>query len=98
MEPSFSPQWPVLTIGLFYLFIVNTATFSFFGIDKWKSRGKGERISEKTLWILCLLGGSVGALLGMSFFRHKTKKTSFQAVLAIIIALQILLARFLWFT
>lgn len=47
------------------------------------------RISEKTLWLLALLGGSLGTLLGMHWFRHKTKKISFQAILAMILALQV---------
>jgi uncharacterized membrane protein YsdA (DUF1294 family) len=46
-------------------------------------------VREKTLWLLALLGGSPAALAGMHVFRHKTKKLSFQAGLAAILAIQI---------
>ena len=66
-------------------------TFFVFGLDKARSVKVGvSRISEKTLWLLTLFGGSLGALAGMHFFRHKTKKLSFQAVMAVILVGQIL--------
>ena len=82
-----------LTTQLFiiYLVIINLITFFYFGIDKLKSQLVRQRISEKTLWILSTIGGSIGALAGMNFFRHKTKKISFQAGIAIILAVQILI-------
>lgn len=73
----------------------NILTFFTFGWDKWKATLGTRRISERTLWILCLFGGSAGALLAMNFFRHKTKKISFQAVLAVILAAQIIALFFL---
>ena len=82
-------------IVLSYVVGITIVTFFYFGIDKMKSRFNSRRISEKALWILSLAGGSLGALLGMYFFRHKTRKLSFQAGLAIIMALQLLLAMFL---
>ena len=48
-------------------------TFTVYGIDKSKARRGAWRIPEKRLFLLPLLGGSVGALLGMKVFRHKTK-------------------------
>ena len=78
-------------IIIVYLLIINLVTFFIFALDKLKSTGTGRRISEKMLWFLALIGGSVGALLSMHFFRHKTKKLSFQAVLAVIIFLQVIL-------
>lgn len=75
-----------LILSLF--FIINLAAFLAFWSDKSRSRRGLRRISERTLWLLALAGGSAGALLGMSVFRHKTKKLSFQVVLAVILALQ----------
>lgn len=72
-----------------YLIILNLITFLYYGVDKAKSRRGNRRISEKTLLLLALLGGSAGALLGMKTFRHKTKKLSFQAWIALILVLQI---------
>ena len=77
-----------IKILLIYAIIINLAAFFYFGWDKMKSESHSDRISEKALWLLVVLGGSIGALLGMNYFRHKTKKLSFQAVLAIILALQ----------
>ena len=48
-------------------------TFTVYGVDKAKARRGAWRVPEKTLFLLPLLGGSVGALLGMLVFRHKTK-------------------------
>lgn len=72
-----------------YLLAINIITFFYFGIDKLKAHFKFYRIPEKTLWLLALLGGSPGALLGMKFFRHKTRKSSFQAVFLIILLVQV---------
>lgn len=80
------------TILAAFLFAINLAAFLTFGIDKSRSRHDGyRRIPERLLWILALAGGSAGTLLGMHMFRHKTKKLSFQAVLAVILALQVFL-------
>lgn len=79
-------QLPLLSQAvLIYAVFINIITFFYFGIDKIKSQMGRWRVSEKTLWILTLIGGSIGALTGMHFFRHKTKKLSFQAMIAIIV-------------
>lgn len=72
-----------------YFVLINIITFFAYGFDKMKSRGDGRRTPEKTLWLLTLLGGSPAALLAMQYFRHKTKKISFQAIIIIIIAVQV---------
>ena len=58
---------------LWYLAAVNLVTFTVYGVDKAKARRGAWRVPEKTLFLLPLLGGSLGALLGMLTFRHKTK-------------------------
>jgi uncharacterized membrane protein YsdA (DUF1294 family) len=68
-----------------YFVVINSITFFAYGFDKMKSRGDGRRTPEKTLWLLTLLGGSPAALLAMHYFRHKTKKLSFQAVLFLLL-------------
>ena len=57
-----------------YLLIINIITFIIYGIDKYKSIKHKYRISESTLIILPILGGALGAFLGMIIFHHKTKK------------------------
>lgn len=76
-------------IGLIYFIIINIITFFSFGLDKIKSQLNYRRISEGTLFFLSFVGGSIGASAGMVFFRHKTKKSSFQVILALILFFQI---------
>lgn len=81
-----------------YFAIINLVAFFIYGLDKAKAGHTGaRRISEKILLIIALIGGSLGALLGMKIFRHKTKKTSFQAVFAVILGGQIFLVWFIFF-
>ena len=86
-----------------YLLVMNLVTFLVFGLDKWKAKRKAKneavrRVPEKTLFLLSILGGSVGALLGMKAFHHKTLHKTFRFGIPIILALQILipLALLLW--
>lgn len=76
-------------ILLLYFLLINIISFFYIGIDKMKAQLDRRRVSEKTLWLLALIGGSLGTLIGMHFFRHKTKKISFQAILAMILAVQL---------
>ena len=57
---------------LYYLIVINILTFAVYGIDKWKARQGSWRISEATLLMLAVIGGTIGALLGMQVWRHKT--------------------------
>lgn len=75
-------------IILWYFVLINAVTFLLYGFDKYSARKNIWRISEATLWSLALIGGSIGALLAMNQFRHKTRKLSFQLVLGVIIAIQ----------
>ena len=77
------------------LVAVNLIAFALFGIDKYKARHDLWRIPEKTLFLFALLGGSVGAFLGMKFFRHKTKHKRFSIGLPLIFMLQLLLCLFI---
>ncbi|WP_282629396.1 DUF1294 domain-containing protein [Empedobacter sedimenti] len=81
------------TLLYFFLYFILINIFSFFlmKIDKKKSIKKQSRISEFTLYLVSLLGGSIGTLLGMQIFRHKTKKNSFIFVIVIIIFIQCVL-------
>ena len=80
-----------VTIGVYYLLAINVITFVMYGFDKWMARANSRRISEKALWLVALIGGSAGALLGMKTFRHKTRKASFQLVLVLILLIHALL-------
>ena len=56
----------------YYLIFINIVTFLVYGIDKWKAKQGSWRISEATLLMLAVIGGTIGALLGMQVWRHKT--------------------------
>lgn len=78
-----------------YLAIINAVGFLFMLIDKRKAQKNLWRIPERTLLAVAICGGSIGALLGMNTFRHKTKKLKFSLGLPVILAIQVLLAVFI---
>ena len=65
---------------LYYILAVSFITFILWGIDKSRAINDHWRIPEKWLFALILIGGALGALLGMVVFRHKTRKTIFWVV------------------
>ncbi len=75
---------------LLYLLVVNVITFLMMGYDKHEAKKGNWRVSEKTLFTLVVLGGSIGGIIGMFTFRHKTKKWYFRFGFPIILILQIL--------
>lgn len=79
----------ILQILCVYLLAINLALFAVMGIDKYKARNGLWRIPEKTLFILALIGGSSGGILGMKVFRHKTKHNSFKFGFPAILILQL---------
>lgn len=86
---SASCGWTVLLI---YLAVINLLTFIVYGADKRRARKGKWRVPEKTLFLLPLLGGSIGALLGMRVFHHKTKHWYFVWGIPAILLAQIALA------
>jgi len=64
-------------MGSYYI-IITLITFLVWGFDKFRAKFQQWRVPEKTLFGLILLGGGIGALLGMSLFRHKTRKPQFK--------------------
>ena len=81
----------ILSIAAVYIFIINIIAFAVYGIDKRKAIKNRFRIKESTLFLLAILGGSIGALFGMYAFRHKTKKWYFKFGVPLILLLQIAL-------
>ena len=63
----------ILRIVLIYLVIINVVTFFMYGVDKWKAKKSKWRIRETALLGLAVLGGSIGAWLGMKVWHHKTQ-------------------------
>lgn len=73
---------------IIYLSAINLIAFILYGIDKHKAVRHEWRIPEKTLILMAFFGGAVGALFGMLFFHHKTRKWTFRILVP--------LALFLW--
>ena len=76
---------------LYYLIVINILTFAVYGIDKWKARQGSWRISEATLLMLAVIGGTIGALFGMQVWHHKTMHLKFKYGLPLILLAQIAL-------
>ena len=74
-----------------YLIIVNLVGFLMMGIDKRKAIKGAFRIPEATLFIVALIGGSIGSIAGMYTFRHKTRHFSFVYGMPAILILQVIL-------
>ena len=85
----------ILRIVLIYLVIINVVTFFMYGIDKWNAKKSKMSIRETALLGLAVLGGSVGAWLGMKVWHHKTKHKKFKYGLPLILLAQIAFIFFL---
>ena len=81
-----------MKLFLIYLLTINAAAFLFMLADKWKAKKNRWRIPEATLIALAALGGSIGSLLGMYLFRHKTRHPKFTLGIPAILALQVIIA------
>lgn len=81
---------------LFYLLLINMVAFLLMWMDKRKAVRRRWRIPEATLLVAAALGGSIGALLGMYMFRHKTKHKKFTLGVPAILIIQLGLSLFLW--
>ena len=76
---------------IYYLLVINAATFIIYGIDKYKAKKAKWRISEATLLTMAAVGGSIGAWLGMKAWHHKTLHRKFKYGAPIILLIQIAL-------
>lgn len=84
------------TVLIVYLILINLIGFFAMGIDKRRAIRHKWRISERTLFLLALLFGSIGVLTGMYVFRHKTKHLSFSIGIPAILVVQLLLLTLLY--
>ena len=74
---------------VYYLIGINVIAFLVYGIDKWKAKKSLWRIRETALLGLAVLGGSIGAWLGMKVWRHKTMHKKFKYGIPLILIAQI---------
>ena len=78
------------------LIIINLITFLLYGIDKRKAKKGMWRISEVTLLLLAVIGGSIGAWLGIKIWHHKTLHKKFKYGIPLIIFAQIVVAIYIF--
>lgn len=81
----------VILFLIIYLLVINLTGFVLMGIDKHKAKKQAFRIPETTLFIVAAIGGSIGSILGMYTFRHKTRHFTFVYGMPAILVVQILL-------
>ena len=81
---------------LYYLIFINIITFMMYGIDKLKAKKGKWRISEATLLMMAIVGGSIGAWAGMRIWHHKTMHKKFQYGIPTIIIMQVALVVYLY--
>lgn len=74
-----------------YLCGINLVGFTVMGYDKWKAKKHAWRVPEATLFIIAIIGGSIGSILGMHLFHHKTRHWYFLYGMPAILILQIAL-------
>lgn len=89
-----------MTVILFiaaYFALVNLVAFALMGIDKRKAIKGAFRIPEATLFIIAIIGGSIGSIAGMYTFRHKTRHFKFVYGMPAILIIQILLLVLLYY-
>ena len=81
---------------IFWLIFVNLLALILFGFDKYRAKHRQWRIPEGFLFLVALLGGSLGAVLGMDLFRHKTRYPRFHRGLPILFFLQFILCLYIF--
>ncbi len=75
---------------ILHLVSINVITFILYGYDKSSSRDRyRSRISENTLHLFMLIGGTIGAIVGQNYYRHKTNKVSFRVTFWLIFVIQV---------
>ena len=79
----------------YYLLAINVVAFIMYGIDKYKAKKAKWRIPEATLLLLAVLGGSIGAWMGMKVWHHKTMHKKFKYGIPAILLIQIALMAYL---
>ena len=79
-----------------YLVAINVVTFFMYGIDKWKAKRSKWRIREATLLGMAVIGGSIGAWLGMRVWHHKTMHKKFQFGIPLILIIQLAIVIWLY--
>lgn len=87
----------IMKLLLLYLMIINAAAFVLMLVDKQKARKRKWRIPEAVLLGSAVIGGSIGAWLGMQMFRHKTMHKRFYLGIPLILGIQAAIGVIYWY-
>lgn len=79
----------VITYIISYLIVINLTGLVIMGVDKLKAKKRAWRIPESTLFVVALIGGSLGTTIGMHLFRHKTRHRYFLYGMPAILIVQV---------
>lgn len=85
----------VIILLISYFLVLNIVGFIIMGVDKRRARKHAFRIPEASLFTIAIIGGSIGSIIGMYFYHHKTRHWRFVYGLPFILLIQILLLVFL---
>lgn len=80
-----------ITLIIIYFIVINLVGFALMGIDKRKAVKRLWRIPESVLFIIAIIGGSIGSIFGMQLFRHKTRTWNFVYGMPAILILQVII-------
>ena len=80
---------------IYYLIFINIVGILSMYLDKYFAKNNMYRISEKNLFIIATLGGSIGSIIGMYKFRHKTKHKQFTIGLPLILFIQVIILNYI---
>jgi uncharacterized membrane protein YsdA (DUF1294 family) len=86
-----------LQVLAIYVVLINVYGLLMMYVDKKKSRRSKGRISERQLFVVTALGGSLGTIMGMRLFKHKTKKPSFSLLFPLIFIVEIVAVGVVWY-
>lgn len=86
----------VVLIIISYVVMMNLVSFALMGIDKYKAKKRAWRIPEATLFLFAIFGGSIGSILGMFVFHHKTRHWYFLYGMPFILIVQLICLYLLW--
>ena len=84
-------------IFIIWLLLINLFGFLQMFVDKYRAKKDKWRIPEKQLFFVAVIGGSIGSILGMRIFRHKTKHKSFVIGMPLILMVQVALFTVAWY-
>ncbi len=79
------------TLLLLYMLFINVVALIMYGVDKYKAVHSAWRISERVLLLVALIGGAMGAMIGMYLFRHKTRHARFAVLVPLFLVAQLYL-------